>query len=172
MAEAVASNMKCLPAILGSLCLLNSCVFDAPFEAEAGLPADPGLLGRWESLPADPKRASERMLVLQHSANEYLVEYPVGEKAMFFRAFAVELAGSRFIQAQWIGSAEGPVKPEDRKYHLLKVKVTGDTLEMRSINPEVLGKDLGDSARMKSAFTAHKDDPKLFGEPENFRRIE
>ena len=147
-------------------------MFDAPFEKEAGLPVDPALLGRWESLPADPKRASERMLVLQHSANEYLVEYPVGEKAMFFRAFAVDLAGSRFIQAQWIGNAEGPVKPQDRKYHLLMVKVTGDTLEMRTINPEVLGNNLGDTARMKAAFAAHKDDARLFGEPENFRRIE
>ena len=164
--------MKRLSVILGSLCLLNSCMFDAPFEKEAGLPVDPALLGRWESLPADPKRASERMLVLQHSANEYLVEYPVGEKAMFFRAFAVDLAGSRFIQAQWIGTAEGPVKPQDRKCHLLKVDVTGDTLEMRSINPEVLGNNLGDPARMKAAFASHKDDARLFGEPENFRRIE
>lgn len=152
--------------------LLNSCVFESPFETEAKIPVDTALLGRWESIPADPKRAAQRMLVLQHSANEYLVEYPVGEKAMFFRAFAVSLAGAEFIQIQLIGTAAGTVKPGDRKYHLLEVSVDGDALEMRTINPEVLGSDLGDSAQMKAAFIGHKNDPKLFSEPEKFRRIE
>jgi hypothetical protein len=163
--------MKILLTALGSLLLLNSCVFESPFETQAKIPVNPALLGRWESVPGGDGQASERMLVLQHSPNEYAVEYPVGEKAMFFRAFAVELAGGSFIQIQLIGTAEGPVKPEDRKFHLLKVSATADAMEMRTIDPDVLGKDHGDPAQMKAAFNEHKDDPKLFEDPEKFRKI-
>lgn len=160
-----------LTAVIALVCL-NSCVFEAPFGSEAQIAVEAKLLGRWEEVAARSDAQPERMLVLQHSANEYVVEYPVGAKAMVFRTYAVELEGARYIQVQLIGTAgEGPVKPADRKYHLLKVSVDGDALEMRMLDPDVLGKDRGDSAQLKAAFAAHKDDPKLFGEPVKFRRI-
>lgn len=162
--------MKTLPVILGSLLLLNSCVFEAPFETEAKLPVDQGMIGRWEGVSSDAKQKPEDMLVLQYSANEYVVEYPVGEKAMFFRAFLVEMADEKYIQTQLIGTAEGPVKPADRKYHLHHVTVDGDAMEMRTINPKALGKEPGTPALMKAAFIAHKDDPELFGESLQFRK--
>jgi hypothetical protein len=151
------------------LILLSSCVFEAPFEANAKIPVDPALLGRWEKISDDGD--AERIRVLQHSDNEYVVEYPVGEKAMVFRAFAVELAGADFIQVQWIGTAAGPVKDGDRKYHLLKVAVDGETMDMRVINADVLGKEHNDAAAMKDTFEKRKDDPKLFDEPVKFRKV-
>ena len=163
--------MKLLLTVVTALVCLNSCVFEEPFGAGAEIAVEPKLLGRWEEVAAGADAQPERMLVLQHSANEYVVEYPVGAKAMVFRAYAVELEGARYIQVQLLGTAEGPAKPEDRKYHLLKVSVDGDALEMRTLEPDVLGKVRRDSARLKAAFAAHKDDPKLFGEPVKFRRI-
>ena len=163
--------MKKLLAAVLPLLLLNSCVFEAPFEATAKIPADAGLLGRWVELRDKADGAPDRMLVLQHSANEYVVEYPVGDKAMLFRAYAVELEGTRYIQVQLLGTADGPVKPEDRKYHLLKVTVDGDTLAMRTLNQEVLGKDAKDTAHLKEAFAKHQDDPKLFNDAVKFQRI-
>jgi hypothetical protein len=160
-----------LLATLGSLLLLGSCVFESPFEKEAKIAVDPTLIGRWEQVSDDAKRAPERMLVLKHSDNEYLVEYPMGEKAMFFRAFAVELAGAEFIQIQLIGTADGPVKPGNRKYHLVKVTVKGDSMEMATIDPDLIGREHADPTQMKAAFNEHKDDPKLFGKPEKFRRL-
>jgi hypothetical protein len=112
------------------------------------------------------------MLVLQHSANEYLVEYPTGKEAMYFRSFAVELSGSKYIQIQLIGTAKGPAKPEDRKYHLLKTSVNGNTITIQTVNPDIIGKNLADPAQMKAAFNEHKDDPKLFNDPQKFRRME
>lgn len=164
-------DMKLLLAAAASLIILSSCVFESPFEAEAKIAVETKLLGKWDAVSGNADGRHDRMLVLQHSANEYLVEYPVGEKAMVFRAYAVEMAGGKYIQIQLIGTADGPVKPEDRKYHLLKIRVDGDALEMSTLNPEVFGKPAGDSARMKAVFAEHKDDPKLFGEPVKFRRI-
>jgi len=161
---------KLLAAVI-PLLLLNSCVFEAPFEATAKIPTDAKLLGRWEEVREKADGTPDRMLVLQHSANEYVVEYPVDEKAMYFRAYAVELEGTRYVQIQLLGSAEGPVKSEDRKYDLLKVAVDGDTLEMSTINPEVIGKDAKDTAHLRAAFAKHKKDAKLFNETVKFKRI-
>lgn len=165
------TDMKLLLTAAAALIFLNSCVFESPFEADAKIAAEAKLLGKWDDVSDSADGRHDRMLVLQHSANEYLVEYPLGEKAMVFRAYAVEMAGGKYVQVQLIGTADGPVKPEDRKYHLLKIRVDEDALEMSTVNPEVFGKPAGDSARMKATFEKHKDDPKLFGEPVKFRRI-
>lgn len=162
--------------VLASLFFLNSCVFDVPFETEAKLPVDPALLGRWEMVidevkPDATETKPERMLVLEGARNEYVIEYPIGEKAMYFRAFAIELAGEKFIQVQWIGTVEGPVKPEDRKYQLLKLTSAGDTVEIRTLDTLLFGKHHGDPERMKAAFMERKDNPKLFGDPEKFRKL-
>ncbi len=163
--------MKTCLALAVSVLFLNSCVFEAPFESEAKMPVDAKLLGRWEEVKDKTEGDPDRMLVLQNSANEYVVQYPVGEKAMFFRAYGVELEGEKYIQIQLTGTAEGAAKPEDRKYHLLKISLDGDSLEMRTINAALLGKDIKESAAMKAAFKAHKDDPNLFEEPGKFKRI-
>ena len=154
-----------------ALLFLNSCVFEAPFESEAKIPVEGKLLGRWEQVKDNPGESPDRMLVLQNAANEYVVEYPVGEKAMYFRAYGVELEGANYIQVQLIGTAEGPAKPEDRKYHLLKISVDGDALEMRTLNADLLGKNLKDGTAMKAAFKAHKADADLFQEPSKFKRL-
>lgn len=164
--------MKALITAIGSILLLNSCVFEAPFESTASIPVNSELLGLWETpQPDHPEGATYRMRVLQHSDNEYLVEYPLGETAMFFRAFAVHLDGTDFMQAQLIGNVDGPVKPGDRKYHLFKLAVDGDTMEMAAIKANQLGDDLATPAQMKAAFSARHKDPELFGSPDSFRRI-
>jgi hypothetical protein len=163
--------MKSLISVLIAAFGLSACVFEAPFAPEAKLPVDGRLLGRWEEVGGSDKQAPSQMLVLQHSDHEYLVEYPVGDKAMFFRAFAIELADERPIQIQLIGTADGAVKPEDRKYHLLKMALKHDELEIRTIKAEVLGKELRDTESLRAAFTAHKNDAELFDDPVLFRRL-
>ena len=160
--------MKTMLMAAVSVFLLNSCVFDSPFESNAKIPVDANLLGRWEEVS---EKDPNRMLVLQHSANEYLVQYPVNEKGMFFRAYPVNLDGVTCIQLQLIGTAEGPVKVVDRKYHLFKVTAKDDSMEMSSIDPEVLGIKSGDPAALKAAFIKHKDDPGLFAKPGIFKRV-
>lgn len=169
--EPESTAMKTLLVAIVPAFALVSCVFEAPFEAESRIPTDPALLGRWEAVSEKSGETPERMLVLQHSANEYVAGYPMGEKSMVFRGYHVDLEGGRYIQIQLIGTAEGPVKPENRKFHLLKVTVDGDAMELRTINTDVIGKELKDSAALKAAFAAHKEDPKLFGEPQKFRRV-
>jgi len=163
--------MKTLFAAVIAAFLSSSCVFEEPFEATAKLPVDHSLTGLWEESLEDAGREPNRLLVLMHSENEYVVQYPVGPKAMFFRAFAVELEGSRFVQIQLTGTAEGPVKAADRKYHLLRVESGNEALSLQVIRPEALGKGLKGSQALREAFAAHKDDANLFGDPMRFRRV-
>jgi len=163
--------MKTLLASLVAVFLLNSCVFDEPFAAKAEIPITQALLGRWE-LVADPADAKpERMVVLQHSENEYVVAYPLGGDAMAFDAYPVKLEGRDFVQIQLIGTVKGPVEAKDRKYHLLQVKLDGDQLELRTLDADVIGKDHKTSADLLAAFKAHKDDDGLFEKPARFRRM-
>lgn len=152
-------------------CLLASCIFEQPFDATARIPVDRDLLGRWEEQHGKPTDDSQRMLVLQHSANEYLVHYPSGDKGMYFRAFAVELEGQRFLQTQLLGSHEGPAPEGERKYHLFQVKRDGDTLTLRAIDADTLGRDATTTAELRKAFAAHHNDPELFGEATSFQRV-
>lgn len=162
--------MKILASVLLPLFLLTSCVFDVPFEKSAKFPVQEELLGVWEE-QAPQESEQNRLLVLKHSENEYLVAYPFAKKGMVFRAFDVELEGQRYLQVQWIGSDEGPVAESDRKYHLLKVQVDGDELEIAMIAHELLGEKLTTSAELRSAFAEHKDQEGLFGEAVKFKRV-
>ena len=160
--------MKPLLFALGAALMLASCVFESPFEAAAKIPTDDKLLGIWEETDTkDP----DRMTVLQHSSNEYTIQYPGGDDALYFRAFAVEIAGHSYIQTQLIGTRKGPVKPEDRKYHLFKASLTDDTLSLRAIDPKVLGTETGDTATLRAALSKHLDDPDLFQKPGVFKRV-
>lgn len=155
-------------ACLGMSFLLASCVFEEPFEPQANIPVDAKLLGCWAE--ADAKGA-KRMLVLQHSANEYLVHYPQDEDGMYFRAYAVELEGRNFIQIQLIGTADQPATGKERRYHLFEAKREGESLGLRALNTDLLGKDLKTTAELRKAFAAHKEDPNLFGETTTFKRL-
>lgn len=160
--------MKPLVFALAAALMLASCVFESPFETTAKIPTDDKLLGVWEEADAkDP----DRMTVLQHSPNEYTIQYPGDEDAMYFRAFAVEIAGHSYIQTQLIGTRKGPVKPEDRKYHLFKASLTDDTLSLRALDPEVLGTKTGDTATLRAALAKHLDAPDLFQKPGVFKRV-
>ena len=163
--------MKAFLTAFVSLFLLISCVFESPFAPLAEVPVNEDLLGRWETVSGDQHKPAQHMLVLQHSDNEYVVGYPLGENAMAFRAWPVMLDGAEYIQTQLIGTASGPVKREDRKFHLLKLDLNGDHLEIRTINPKVLGKDLKTTRDLLTAFRERQNDPGLFDAPQKYRRM-
>ena len=163
--------MKTLLASVVSVFLLSSCVFEMPFAAQAEIPITQALLGRWESIPDSTDSKPDRLLVLQHSENEYVVAYPLGDKTMVFRAFPVKLEGAEYVQLQLIGTVDGPVEAKDRKYHLLKLKLDGEQLSIQTIKPDVIGKGHKSTAELLAAFKTHKDDADLFDEPETFRRL-
>lgn len=161
-------TMKPLLLALATALMLSSCVFESPFEAAAKIPTDEKLLGIWEEKDS---KETDRLTVLQHSANEYTIQYPGGDDAMFFRAYGVEIAGSNYVQVQLIGTRKGPAQPTDRKYHLVKVSLTGDTLSLQALDPDVLGTRAGDTATLRAALAKHLDDPKLFQKPGVFKRV-
>ena len=52
-----------------------------------------------------------------------------------------------------------------------KLKLDGDHLELRTIDPEVIGEGHKSTTELLAAFKKHKDDPKLFQDPQKFRRV-
>jgi len=162
--------MKPMFAALLALSLI-SCVFEEPFETAAVIAVDPALTGLWQEVATDTELQSDRLLVLKNSENDYLVQYPVGEKTMFFRAFPIDLEGQRFIQLQLIGTEKGPVEETERRYHLLKARIDGGLLEVRTIDRHVLGEDAVRTQELREAFKRNKHDPKLFEKPVKFRRL-
>jgi hypothetical protein len=166
--------MKNLFPVLCGVCLLASCVFEQPFEPEARLSLDPAVAGLWQEEVSDAERAPNRLLVLVHSDHEWLVQYPVGEadKTMFFRAWPIDLAGDRYVQIQLIGNGNGPVKPEDRKFHLLKLQAVEDSLAFMTLNADKLGKETNDTQSMRESFERVKAESGLFGDAVRFKRVE
>lgn len=161
---------KLLAAALLSLSCLTSCVFDVPFVERAEIPVDAALLGHWKGISDSGTDDTNTMLVLQNGENDYMIQFPTGKKAMFFRAFAVDLGGKTYFQTQLLGTAEGPAKVADRKFQLFKLGRDGDSLTLQSLNAKILGKGLTDTAKLKAAFLAHQDDPTLFADSIPFRR--
>ena len=47
--------------------------------------------GLWETFPEDRDEEKERMKILKFSSTEYIIHYPVGENAMYFRAYPVKV---------------------------------------------------------------------------------
>jgi hypothetical protein len=91
---------------------------------------------------------------------------------MFFRAYPIDLAGGRYVQIQLIGNGNGPVKPADRKYHLLKLQAAEDSLAFMTLNADKLGKQTEGTRSMREAFERMKDEPDLFGDALRFKRVE
>lgn len=147
--------------------LANGCVYDQPVAGPA-LPLDNAFLGKWRSLGNKP----EELLALKFSDKEYIVEYPQGEDGMLFRAYPVEVGKLKLVQLQLLGSAKGPVKDADRKFHLCSCAVVGDRLELRMVSQAVVdGKKLKTSEAIRAAVIANEDNPGLFESPEVFAKL-
>jgi hypothetical protein len=139
---------------------------------EAVIPIDEQLLGVWElENPDKDKAANERMLVTQHSANEYLVVYGAVEKAMIFRAFPIRFDDTDWIQIQLIGSMRGPVAERDRKFHLMRASVDGDRLSLSILKAAELAEPSASTAQLREAIAGKSDDASFFDAPKSFRRV-
>jgi hypothetical protein len=166
--------MRALTPVLALvLVLLSGCVYKAPVTTTHTIPVDPAVLGVWQAVPEPGKDldADERMLVLKYSDTEYMVRYPSGKDAMFFRGYPIKLGNLRCVQIQLLGEKDQPVNDEDRKYQVVAYKLADGVLELRTLNADLISDRLATSADLLKAIKANIANPDLFKDPGKFKKV-
>lgn len=155
---------------LAAALLLGGCVYEAPLSAKRKIPVDPAVLGFWEQVPEEKGDKPDRMAVLKLSETEYLINYPLGNDGMYFRGWRIEVDGISCVQLELLGYADKGLPPGEPRYQVVTYTL-GSGLEVRTLNTDLIGKNLPDSAALQKAFRAHKDAPDLFANPARFRKV-
>jgi hypothetical protein len=63
------------------------------------------------------------------------------------------------------------VKGGDRRYHVVACKLADGVLEVRTLNPDVISKQVTTSAGLARAIRANLANPDLFKDPGRFRKV-
>lgn len=149
------------------------CQYLAPLSEEHNIAIDPSVVGLWEEVPEGdkPSDPDDRMLILKYSDTEYLVHYPTKKDEMYYRAYPVKVAGLNCVQIQLIGTAEGDITRGDRKYQVVTYSMSKGELEIKTMNTDLIDKNLRDTGSIREAFLNNKDNRDLFRNPGKFRRV-
>ncbi|MBN1675486.1 MAG: hypothetical protein JXR37_30880 [Kiritimatiellae bacterium] len=156
-----------------ALLLAAGCEYQVPITDKHVIPVDGQIVGLWAALPGKghgPK-GKERLLVLPYGDTQYIVQYPVGEEAMYFRAYPVKIGERSCVQLELLGSLKGPVPKKERKYHVVAYSLAGDLLQVQILNTELIDPKIRDSEALKNRIQKHKKDPALFRHGAQFRRL-
>lgn len=156
-----------------SLVLLSGCVYTAPVTTSHTIAIDPAMLGLWQAVP-DPGKdvdADESMLVLKYSDTEYVVRYPSGKDAMYFRAYPIQVGSLPCMQVQLLGEKDQPANDVDRKYHVLTCRLTDGVLELKTLNTHLVPSELATGAEVLKAIKANLANPDLFRDPGKFTKV-
>jgi len=158
--------------LMGAVLFFCGCEYEAPLTEDHTIPVDSSVLGLWEIVPDDGKEKKERMMILKFSATEYIIHYPVGEDAMYFRAYPIKLGGVSCVQLQAIGTNEGPPDKEQKNlYHVATYRLENEELEIRLLNEELVDDELKTSETLAHSFLKQRRNKKLFVNPGKFRRV-
>jgi hypothetical protein len=161
------------PILALVLVLLSGCVYKAPVTTNHTIPVNPAVLGMWQAVPEPGKDidADERMLVLKYSDTEYMVRYPSGKDAMFFRGYPIKVGNLQCVQIQLLGEKDQPVNDEDRKYQVVAYKLADGVLELRTLNADLISDRLATSADLLKAIKANIANSDLFKDPGKFKKV-
>lgn len=162
-------NMKNLLYLF--ICLvLAGCDFTVPLSGTPGMAIDTRAVGLWEMSKPDGK--TERLLVLPFNDREYFISWPEDAPTeLYARAHLFEFSGMVLVQLQWFGNSDGAVPDDDRNYQVAAYEITGDVLEIRMLNPGVIGKDFGSSADLAGAVKANINNKNLFQEIMTYKKV-
>lgn len=162
-----------IPVLSLALVLFSGCIYEVPMTPDHAIPVDPAMVGLWQGVP-EPGKADEpdaRMLVLKYSDTEYVIRYPSGRDAMYFRGYPIKVGNLQCVQIQLIGGDDQPVKGDDRRYHVVACKLADGVLEVRTLNPDVISNQVTTSADLAKAIRANLANPDLFKDPGKFKKV-
>ena len=154
-----------------AILFLAACEFDVPLVVEHDIPIDPNILGTWQIVSEDGDDAQLR--IMKFSDTEYLVHDSEDDGDLYFRAYAINVGGVSAVQLEFLGDDKRPVKSDGGdRYMVASYKMVDGMLEIRTLNSELVDKELTDSESLKAAFIEHKENPELFNDPGLFRRLQ
>ena len=147
---------------------LMGCFYEAPLTTQASIGVDPAMLGVWKLVPEAGETLSqpEVMTILEFSDHEYMIRYDDGPEGSYFRAYPIQIGGISCVQLQLIGSADGPISPDEKgRYIVASFTFEADRLVVRTLNTELVSTDLKTSQELVNAFVRNKSAKNLFTEP-------
>lgn len=161
--------------LVTAIFLLAGCVFESPLTTEHIISIDQAVLGIWEPIPDDEKKAiqNERMMILKYSDTEYLIHYPPGgNDELYYRGYPIKIGDVQCVQLQIIGTADGPPANDVKDlFHIVSYQVTDDSLEIKTLNTELVSDELKTIGELRQAFLKHKNSKNLFIDPGVFRKV-
>ncbi len=155
--------------MVGILAMMG-CVYKAPLAPKQNIKIDNAVLGAWQATDAAAGIA-DKLVVLEYTDTEYLVCYQGDKINMYFRGYPVKVEGISCVQLQLIGTADGVVKKEERKFNVLSYTASKDAIEIRLLNNEIIDAELATTEELQAAFAKNKDNAKLFGDAVKFTRV-
>lgn len=163
-----------LMLLAGIVLLCAGCRYEAPLTDEHAIPVDGSVLGLWEYVPAENEQPGppEQMMVLRYSDTEYLIQYPTGKDAMYFRGYHVRIGDIACVQLQLLGTEDGPIAKDEKKlFHVALYRVAAGEMVVRTLNTDLVDDGLRDMAALRAAFVKHQDKAELFIDPGRFRKV-
>ena len=153
--------------------LVAGCHYEAPLSAEDDIPIDSAVLGLWEPVTeaGETPEEGERMLILRYSDTEYMVHYPTGENALYYRCYPVKIDGVACVQLEIIGSRNGTPGDEKDLFHVASYRLADHELEIELLNTGLVDDSLTTTEALAEAFRKHRDNKELFAYPEKFTRV-
>ena len=155
--------------------MLVGCQYESPLTKELNIAIDPAVLGVWEPIQDknDKPQQDERMIILKYSDTEYLIHYPPGANdEAYYRGYPIRIGGLSCVQLQIIGTDDGPLQNDEKDLFLVaSYRLTGGKLEIKTLNTDLVDKDLKTTDGLRKAFLKHEDNKDLFKDPGFFRKI-
>jgi len=156
--------------LLAACALLAGCDYTVPLVKTPDLDIDKAVLGLWENTAANGQ--NERLLILPLSAREYLVSFPAGgPDSMFARACLYRRAGQTLVQLEWIGTAQGKLAEDDRKFQFAEYSITNQMLRIRLLNPEAVSKEASSAEALAKALSENTGATNLYRDALTYRKV-
>ena len=154
---------------------LAGCRYEKPLVKEHAIPVDSTVLGLWELQSGEGQGPGsvERLVILKFSDTEYLIHYPPGgNDEAYYRGYSINLGGISCVQLQVIGTKDGMPKNDFKAaFTVVSYELKNGTLEIRTLNPDLVDDELKTTEALAQAFLNHKGDKNLFIDPARFKRI-
>ena len=152
--------------------ILAGCEYETSLTDDHKIPVSKTVLGLWEAIPEKngDSDSKENLMVLKYTDTEYLIHYPTGDEGFYFRGYPIRIGGISCVQVRLIGDSNGDIKTGDRKFHVVSYKFINGELEVKTLNTDMVNKNLKDRNKLKTLFLMNKNKEELFINPVRFRK--
>jgi hypothetical protein len=159
--------------LLLSIFFLTACEYDIPLTFEHNIPIDQSILGSWVYVPAANEDGNTEVRIHGFSDTEYSIHYMEDDDDLYFRAYAVNIAGTSAVQLELTGTDEESVEQgQENRYVVAQYTMVNGQLEIKTLNSELVSNSITDPETLRQVFAEHKNNPELFNDPGLFKRVE